>query len=243
MQVDQMRGLLKAFEKQTTAQDTRVSQNVDLLKSITEYPEDVSPPNWNHYIEPILVEFFVPKVGRFIKLTKYLFIELYDPRSEKEEHIQVHEYFKEKNTPIDIVELMDTFPQYMMTILDYCGERMDFYEKIGAETLEGLEGNVESMIRALHLTEVIKKKEPTLATFEILGDYIRYNLNWYIRYLNQRDIEFSLEDETIYYLMNIYLAEKEERGETIPERFYQLREIYLEQAFPLMDDDEDRSAF
>ena len=239
MQVAPVENLLKAFQKQTIIQDERASQNVDLLKSITEYPKDVSLPKWNHYIEPVSVEFFAPKVGRFIQLTKYLFIELYDPRPEKKEHIQIHEYFKEKNTPIDIVEVMNTFPQYMMTILNYCGERMDFYEKIGAETLEGLEGNVESMIRALYLTEVIKKKEPTLATFEVLGDYVRYNLNWYIRYLNQREIEFSLEDETIYYLMNIYLAEKEERGETIPERFYQLREIYLEQAFPFMDDDED----
>ncbi len=228
---DQVQELIKQVKQQTPVESVRFSQNVNLLKSISQYPKELSSPKWNHYIEPVEVEFFATKVGKFIQLVKYLFIELYDPVIEKKEHIQVHDHFKKKDRPISIIEIMDTFPEYMVTILEYCGELISFHEKIGIEILNGLEGNNESIIRALYLTEVLRKKEPTLATLEILGSYIHYNLNWYIRYLNRREVSFSLEDDTIYYLMNIYIVEKENRKEPMSERFSQLRKIYIEQAF------------
>ena len=239
--MDPMKELLKQVaqvKKQTPVTSLRVSQNVDLLKSISQYPKDLSSPKWNHYVEPIEVEFFATKVGKFIQLVKYLFIELYDPVIEKKEHIEVHDYFKKKDRPIDIIEVMNVFPKHMITILEYCGELMNLHEKIGTEILDGMNGNDEAIIRSLYVTEVLRKTEPTLATFEVLGSYIRYNLNWYIRYLNRKEISFSLEDDTIYYLMNIYIAEKENRKEPIDDRFYHLQEIYIEQAFPNRDEEE-----
>ncbi len=237
--MNQIEELIKQMKVQAPPKNVCASQNVNLLKTISQYPENISPPRWNYYIEPIEVEFFAPKVGNFVQLEKYLFIELYDPIVEKEKHLKIHEYFKKKNRPITIIEVMDVFPEYMIPILNYYGELMGFHEKVAFETLEGMGGNLDSMCKALYLTEVLRKKEPTLATFEILGDYVRYNLNWYIRYLNQKKVKFYLEDTTVYYLMNIYLREKEKKGEIIDKRFYILREIYLEQACYSVDGDDD----
>jgi hypothetical protein len=72
---------------------------------------------------------------------------------------------------------------------------------------------------------------------EIVGDYTTFNINWFVRKLNSLDIPFSLEDPTVEYLINRYRRFTADAGCTIPERFEILSQIFLEQAFPMSDDD------
>ena len=214
---------------------TSVFENVELLKAIEERPQNLKPPLWNYYIEPIEVEYYSSKSGRFVPSIKYLFIELFEPRVDDPIHTEIHNKFKKLDLPIDVVEVMNFFPQHIISILDNYGELIGIHEKISFEIKNGIEGDINSILKALYLTEVVRKREPTLVVFEILGNYIHNNLNWFIRYLNKSNITFSLEDSTVLYLINMFLAEKEQKDEKVPDRFNILKDIYLEQAFPAIN--------
>ena len=219
--------------------DTNVLEDVELLKLIGEYPKGLRPPLWNYYVEPIEVEYYAPKLGSFVPSTKYLFIELSEPEVEHPDHVEIHDRFKKLDIPIDMVQVMDHFPKYTVSILENYGELISIHERISLEIKNGLDGDIYSMLKALYLTEVVRKREPTLAVFEILGNYTHYNLNWFIRYLNKKEVAFSLEDSTVRYLLKVFIVEKEKKQEDIPERFNILKNIFLEQAFPMLEADEE----
>ena len=231
--------LLARYQTPHEKVGTNVLEDVELLKSIDEYPAHLDPPLWNYYVEPIEVEYYAPKLGSFVPSTKYLFVELFEPDVEHPNHIEIHDQFKSLDLPIDMVQVMDHFPKYTVSILENYGELIGIHERISLEIKNGLDGDIHSILRALYLTEVVRKREPTLAVFEILGNYTHYNLNWFIRYLNKKDVTFSLEDSTVHYLLKVFIAEKEEKQEAVPERFNILKNIFLEQAFPALEIDEE----
>ena len=215
--------------------------DIHKLKSLPPTPY-IEKDIHNYYIEPVVIEYYIPKESRFAYETKLLYIELVDPEPVNENQALILDYFQKKNQPIDVIEAMNAFPQYIRPILQSYNVYMEIHEKTSMEYKAGLEGeNPVAIRRALYLNEVLRKKEPKLASLEILGDYTTYNINWCIRFLNQASVEHTLEDKTVEYLIKLHRLQQEKMGFALDERFEILAEIYMEQAFPYEEDifDED----
>lgn len=211
--------------------------DINKLKSLSVVPFIEEGTENDYYIEPIVIEYYIPKESRFAYETKFLYIELYDPVPKNDDQKKVMGFFSKKNEPIDIVETMNAFPQYITRILNSYGMIMDHLEKLSIEFKSGLSGeSLNGIRRALYLNEVLRKKEPKLAALEILGDYTTYNINWCIRFLNKNHISHTLEDKTVEYLIKLHRMKFEEENRAIDERFEILASIYMDQAFPFDED-------
>lgn len=211
--------------------------DINKLKSLPATPYIQEEKANDYYIEPVVIEYYIPKESRFAYETKFLYVELYDPEPLNEAQAEVMGYFKERNEPIDIIEAMNAFPQYIRPILQSYNMYMELHEKTSMEYKSGLEGdNPVAIRRALYINEVLRKKEPKLAALEILGDYTTYNINWCIRFLMKNGIEHTLEDKTLEYLIKLHYLKQEEAGYAPDERFDILAAIYMEQAFPYDED-------
>jgi len=218
-----------------------VTDDVRKLKSLAEEPDIPKDQVNNYYVEPITIEYYIPKESRFAHETKFLYIELLDPSPTHPNHVEIFNKFTELDEPIDVVQVMNFFPKFMMDIIDYMGQGITYHEYLSVEYQAGLrDGQHEAIRRALYLNEVLRKREqPSLASLEILGDYTRYNINWCCRFLNRHKIPYSLEDGTVHYLLTLHVQHREDQGDPVDERFMILSEIYLEQAFPPDFDDSD----
>lgn len=214
-----------------------VTENVGVLKAIETVPQIASVDSDNYYKEPVTIEYYIPKESRFAHQVKYLYIELIDPVPKNDNQTLIANHFKGLSEPIDLMKVMDDFPQYLVKMLDYLSPQMAIIENLSRNIQDGLGGEHEAFRRALYTCEVLRKFEPAIVSLEIVGDYTTYNINWLIRKLNSLKMEFSLEDPTVEYLMMRYRQKAEERGETIPERFEILAQIFLDQAFPMDDED------
>jgi hypothetical protein len=147
------------------------------------------------------------------------------------------EHFKNLGEPIDLMKVMDEFPQFLVKMLDYLSPQMGIIENLSRNIQDGLGGEAEAFRRALYTCEVLRKFEPSIVSLEIVGDYTTYNINWLIRKLNSLQMDFSLEDPTVEYLIQRYRYFAKAAGETISERFEILAQIYLDQAFPMQDEE------
>lgn len=214
-----------------------VTENVAVLKAIETVPQIASIDSDNYYKEPVTIEYYIPKESRFAYQVKYLYIELIDPKPKPGNQELVMNHFKELKQPIDLMKVMDDFPQYLVKMLDYLSPQMAIIENMSRNLQDGLEGDHGAFKRALYTCEVLHKFEPSIVSLEIVGEYTSYNINWLVRKLNELKIEVSLEDPTIYYLIQRYRRHAEEVGEKIPERFEILSQIYFDQAFPMNDED------
>jgi len=212
--------------------------DIGKLKSLPVTPY-IEPGSENdYYIEPVQIEYYIPKESRFAYETKFLYIELYDPEPRNENQKKVMGYFKKKNEPIDVYEVMNIFPQFMLEVMNSYNIHMDLIEKCSVEFKLGLSGESKVAIRrAMYLTEVLRKKEPTLAALEVIGDYTTYNINWCIRFLNKHHIPHTVEDKTVEYLLKLHRMKLEKENRAIDERFDILSGIYMNQAFPFADED------
>ncbi|HRP69284.1 MAG TPA: hypothetical protein PLY93_07110, partial [Turneriella sp.] len=190
-----------------------------------------------YYKEPVTIEYYIPKESRFAYQEKLLYIPLYDPTPKNDNQILVMNYFKNLSEPIDLMKVMDEYPQFLMKMLDYLSPQMGIVENLSRNIQYGLGGEGEAFRRALYTCEVLRKFEPSIVSLEIVGDYTTYNINWFVRKLNELKIDFSLEDPTVEFLIHRYRQFALEAGEVIPERFEILAEIYLDQAFPMEEDD------
>jgi len=214
-----------------------VTENVAVLKAIETVPQIASVNSDNYYKEPVTIEYYIPKESRFAYQVKYLYIELIDPVPKNDNQTLIANHFKALSEPIDLMKVMDDFPQYLVKMLDYLSPQMAIIENLSRNIQDGLGGEHDAFRRALYTCEVLRKFEPAIVSLEIVGDYTTYNINWLIRKLNSLKMEFSLEDPTVEYLMMRYRQTAEERGEAIPERFEILSQIFLDQAFPMDDED------
>jgi hypothetical protein len=211
--------------------------DINKLKSIPIVPFIEEGTENDFYIEPIVIEYYIPKESRFAYETKYLYVELYDPVPLNDNQKLVMGYFKERNEPIDVIGVMNHFPQFLMDILSSYNLNMDLHEKASMEYTLGLSGEAPIAIRrALYLNEVLRKKEPKLASLEIIGDYTTYNINWCIRFLNKNHITHTLEDKTVEYMIKLHRLKMEAENRAIDERFEILTSIYMDQAFPYDND-------
>lgn len=214
-----------------------VTENVAILKAIEAVPKIASVESDNYYKEPVTIEYYIPKESRFAYQVKYLYIPLYDPPAKNDNQVLIMNHFKELGEPIDLMKVMDDFPQYLVKMLDYLSPQMSIIENMSRNIQDGLGGEHEAFRRALYTCEVLHKFEPSIVSLEIVGNYTTFNINWFIRKLNSLKMDFSLEDPTIEYLMNRYRRFAGDANETIPERFEILSQIFLDQAFPLNDED------
>ncbi|HNE20742.1 MAG TPA: hypothetical protein PKM44_09100 [Turneriella sp.] len=214
-----------------------VTENVAVLKAIETVPKIASVESDNYYKEPVTIEYYIPKESRFAYQVKYLYVPLYDPTPRNDNARLVMNHFKALGEPIDLMKVMDEFPQFLVKMLDYLSPQMGIIENLSRSIQDGLGGEQDAFRRALYTCEVLRKFEPSIVSLEIAGDYTTYNINWLVRKLNSLQIEFSLEDPTVEFLIQRYRQFANETGEVIPERFEILSQIYLDQAFPMHDED------
>jgi hypothetical protein len=214
-----------------------ITENVAVLKAIETVPKIASVESDNYYKEPVTIEYYIPKESRFAYQVKYLYVPLYDPEPRNDNARMVLEHFKNLNEPIDLMKVMDEYPQFLVRMLDYLSPQMGIVENLSRSIQDGLAGETDGFRKALYTCEVLRKFEPSIVSLEIVGDYTTYNINWLVRKLNSLKMEFSLEDPTVEFLMLRYRQQAELAGEAIPERFEILSQIFLEQAFPMSDDD------
>lgn len=214
-----------------------VTENVAVLKAIETVPKIASVESDNFYKEPVTIEYYIPKESRFAYQVKYLYIQLVDPVPKPGNQEEIANHFKELGEPIDLMKVMDDFPQHLVKMLDYLSPQMGIIENLSRNIQDGLRGEHAAFRGALYTCEVLRKFEPSIVSLEIVGDYTTYNINWFVRKLNSLNIEFSLEDPTVEYLIQRYRRHANDSGEEIPERFEILSQIYLDQAFPMNDED------
>lgn len=154
----------------------------------------------NYYIEPVEIEVYLKKAGKVRTVIKDLHVELIplEPVSQKSK--QIFDTFREKDEPIDLMEVQNYFPEYIKLIYDSYYQNMDLFEKLSMHFKSGLTGSVDSWRMALYFTELLLKYEPTVAS-RIIGDFQTYNLNYLIVKLNALKEPFLLEDSTVAYLI------------------------------------------
>ncbi len=157
----------------------------------------------NFYVEPVEIEIYLKKAGKVRTIIKDLFIELIDVEPINDQSKMIFDYFKEKNEPIDINEIMNIYPQFMPVIFDSYYHRISLYEKVSMHFQSGISGSDDSWKLALYFTELLLKYEPTIASTKYIGDFQTYNLNYLIRKLNSLGMLFLLEDTTVKYLIKI----------------------------------------
>lgn len=206
-----------------------VTDDVKKLKSLEVEPSLSKTEKIDSYVEPVWIEYYVPKDSRFITELRYLYIPLIDPPFDERYPI-LNEHIK-KNRFFDVINILNEHPEHTSIILESYHELLPMHEKVSF-ALRDARNNPESYKTAFFLCETIMKFEPTLAYLEVLGDYISWNLNWLIRKLNEFQIPFSAEDDTIAYLIkrrNIYW---EENQLPYDERFEILAALFYDQAYP-----------
>jgi hypothetical protein len=154
----------------------------------------------NYYIEPVEIEVYLKRAGKVRTVIKDMHIELIplEPVSQKSK--QIFDTFREKDEPIDLMEVQNYFPEYIKLIYDSYYQNMDLFEKLSMHFKSGLSGSVDSWRMALYFTELLLKYEPTVAS-RVIGDFQTYNLNYLIIKLNSLKEPFLLEDSTVAYLI------------------------------------------
>ncbi len=158
-------------------------------------------PNKNYYVEPVEIEIYLKKAGKVRTVIKDLFIELIPVEPISEKSAEMFEYFRERDEPIDLMEVQNQFPEYIKIIYDSYYKNMDLFEKLSMHIKTALSGSTDSWRQALYFTELLLKYEPTVASSQYLGDFQTHNLNYFIIKLNKSREGFLLEDSTVAYLI------------------------------------------
>lgn len=225
------RGDLKRIQKAGIRHEGKkvVTDDVKKLKSLSVDPGIPDLDRIHYYIEPVRIEYYVPKDSRFVVETRYLFIPLIDP--EPSERYPVLNSYMEREKFFDIIEVVGEHSRYTTMILEAYHETFTMLENISRAVKDG-RFNQESYRKAFYLTETMMKFEPTVASLEVLGDYISYNINWLIRRMNSLEMEFAASDDTIAYLIKRRNVRWEEKGLPEDERFEILAALFYDQAFP-----------
>lgn len=155
----------------------------------------------NYYVEPVEVEIYLKKSGIVRTIIKEMYIDLVDVMPNSDHSKKIFDFFTKKKEPIDLIEIMNIFPQYMPVIFESYYHRMQLYEKASMHYKEAQAGSIDSLRLSLYFTELLIKYEPTVASASYLGDFQTYNLNYLIRKLNEHGQKFLLEDSTTRYLI------------------------------------------
>ncbi len=153
------------------------------------------------YVEPVEIEIYLKKAGKVRTIIKDLKIPLVEVEPENKHSKKIFGHFSEKDEPIDLMEVMNMFPEYMTIIFDSYYQHTALFEKLSMHFKSGMGGSVDSWRQALYFVELLMKYEPTIASSNYLGDFQTHNLNYLIRRLNSLEQNFLLEDSTVAYLL------------------------------------------
>ncbi|MDY6968636.1 MAG: hypothetical protein SVR08_08290 [Spirochaetota bacterium] len=155
----------------------------------------------NYYLEPVEIEVYFRKDGIVRTLIKDLYIELIEVEPINEHSQKIFDFFKDKDEPVDLMEVMNNFPEYMTVIFDSYYHRISLFEKLSMHFKAGLSDSTDAWRLAIYFTELLRKYEPTIASSQYIGDFETYNLNYLIRKLNTLGEKFLLEDSTVAFLI------------------------------------------
>ncbi len=180
----------------------------------------------NYYIEPVEIEIYLKKQGTIKTIVKDLYIELIDVEPSTELGGKIFSFFSVKDQPIDLIEMQNNFPETILTYIESYYQYSALYERLSMHIRSSLAGSTDALRQSLYLTELLMKYEPTLASLEHFGDFSTYNLNFFIRKLNQLNEEFLLEDVTVEYLINRRRAFYEGRNDDNDKEFEKLVELW-----------------
>ena len=167
--------------------------------------------NINFYVEPVEIEIYLKKAGKVRTIIKDLRIPLVEALPGNKHSDKIFAYFREKNEPIDLMEVMNVFPEYMTIIFDSYYQHTTLFEKLSMHFKSGLGDSIDSWRQALYFVELLMKYEPTIASSNYLGDFQTYNLNYLIRKLNSLEQTYLLEDSTVSYLIKRHYKANEDR--------------------------------
>jgi hypothetical protein len=178
----------------------------------------------NYYVEPVEIEIYLKKAGKVRTIIKDLNIELVDVKPINKHSEKVFNHFISKDEPIDLMEVMNIFPEYMSVIFDSYYQHINLFEKLSMYFKNGMAGSIDSWRLALYFVELLIKYEPTIASSNILGDFQTHNLNYLIRKLNSLNQKFLLEDATVEYLIKRHYEAHE--GQPRDREFDKLVELW-----------------
>ncbi len=165
----------------------------------------------NFYVEPVEIEIYLKKAGKVRTIIKDLRIPLVDVVPGNRHSEKIFNHFREKNEPIDLMEVMNVFPEYMTIIFDSYYQHTTLFEKLSMHFKSGLGDSTDSWRQGLYFVELLMKYEPTIASSNYLGDFQTYNLNYLIRKLNSLEQTYLLEDSTVSYLLKRYYKANEDK--------------------------------
>ena len=154
-----------------------------------------------YYVEPVEIEIYLKKAGKIRTVIRDLNIELIDVEPAGETSRAIFDHFREKNEPIDLMEVQNEFPELIKVIYDSYYKNMNLFEKISMHFKGGIGGSVDSWKLSLYFTELLLKYEPTIASSKFIGDFNTFNLNLLIMKLNELGEHFLLEDSTVAFLI------------------------------------------
>jgi len=182
------------------------------------------PEKTNFYVEPVEIEIYLKKSGKVRTIIKDMYVELIEVEPHNEHSVRIFQHFREIESPIDLIEIMNIFPEYIKPIYESYYQHMDLFEKLSMHIQSAAGGSIDSLRLSLYFIELLIKYEPTVAAIDYIGDFQTYNLNHLIRKLNTLNESFLLEDSTVAFL--IKRRNKAWEGRTRDREFDKLVELW-----------------
>ncbi len=207
-----------------------VTDDVKKLKSLSIAPEIRPDEKISYYVEPVRIEYYIPKESRFAVEMRDLYIPLIDPIPGPDH--DVLRTAMEKNRFVDLIDVMNEFPQTISGILESYHEVLNLYEHVSRAIKQAEAADPEEYRTAFYLMEVLLENEPTVAALEFLGDFITYNLNWLVRTMNALGVPFQATDRVVSYFIKLRNNYWEEHNLEYDERFEILASLFFDQAYP-----------
>ncbi|MDF3821650.1 hypothetical protein P3G55_17225 [Leptospira sp. 96542] len=208
-----------------------LTDDVKKLKSLKVTPDLSFTESIDYFKEPIWIEYYIPKESQFAYETKYLYIYLVDPKTKEDPSFDAIKKAKTNGEIVDVYSYLHSDAADLI--------QASYHSTISMhETIHTIFENykesktTEDLKTACYLTEALLKYEPTIASLTHFRDYVIFNLNFFIRLLNQNKIEFSLEDATVSLLIKRRNELWEDENRPEDEDFDLLAALFFEQAFP-----------
>jgi hypothetical protein len=181
-------------------------------------------PGKDYYSEPVEIEIYIKKFGRIRTIVKDMLIELVEEEPINEKSKNIFDHFRQRDEPIDIIEIQNTFPEMIPYIYESYYNNMELFEKLSMHFKQGILGMISSWRTSIYFTELLLKYEPTIASTKYIGSFNAYNLNYLIKKLNKEEEEFLLEDTTVEFL--IKRRDQAHEGKPVDKQFEKLVELW-----------------
>jgi len=118
-----------------------ITDDVKKLKSLAIEPGLPPGEFINYYVEPVRIEYYIPRESRFAIETKYLYVLLIDPDVRPQDEIlQKH---IESNRFFDLIDVMNEHPQYITSILESYNTTMKLFESVSKAVYDAKIGRGE----------------------------------------------------------------------------------------------------